>query len=193
MKQPRFTPLLTQRGCKVQKARRSDTRAAGYRLALVGVWVSWQDGGHQPYLSGRHAGWTTCTAILQRGKRDAAYTDVPLQDQQRSMARPPFPRRTKATQLARPRENTVTPLPSTSYKSLLQTRTSLVYALRTPCRPNTFPQTPTPKLLLLPLPALESHLSSIPDETSLGDLFLPGTHQSLALRGCTSPSPRRAV
>ncbi|KAJ9105094.1 hypothetical protein QFC20_004380 [Naganishia adeliensis] len=40
------------------------------------------------------------------------------------MARPPFPRRTKATQLARPRENTVTPLPSTSYKSLLQTHTN---------------------------------------------------------------------
>lgn len=47
------------------------------------------------------------------------------------------------------------------------------------------------KLLLLPVPDLDAHLSSIPDETSLGDLFLPGTHQSLALRGCTSLSPHK--
>lgn len=44
----------------------------------------------------------------------------------------------------------------------------------------------TTKLLLLPVPDVGTHLSAIPDETFLGDLLLPGTHQSLALRGCMS-------
>lgn len=43
-------------------------------------------------------------------------------------------------------------------------------------------------ILFLPRLVLDAHLSGLSDETSIGDLVIPATHDSLALHGCESAS-----
>ena len=42
----------------------------------------------------------------------------------------------------------------------------------------------TPILLILPRVDPARHLSDMPDTTSIADLILPGTHESMARYGC---------